>query len=102
MIADDERDYGYGEAEAQRFAADAGRAAGRRSRPCSCPAYEDAWYYLWHERRLPVNVDPLEEPPRRRRRNARRLAKVFEQGLDKVVGYALPLRRRRRRRGRAG
>ena len=23
------------------------------------PGYEDAWYYLWRERRLPVNVDPL-------------------------------------------
>ena len=23
-----------------------------------CPAYEDAFYYLWKERRLPVNVDP--------------------------------------------
>ena len=24
------------------------------------PGYEDAWYYLWKERRLPVNVDPFE------------------------------------------
>src|SRR5690606_10530548 len=23
------------------------------------PAYEDAWYYMWRERRLPANVDPL-------------------------------------------
>jgi len=22
-------------------------------------AYEDTWYYLWRERRLPVNVDPF-------------------------------------------
>ena len=21
--------------------------------------YEDVWYYLWKERRLPVNLDPL-------------------------------------------
>jgi transglutaminase-like putative cysteine protease len=56
------------------------------------PGYEDVWYYLWKERRLPVNVDPfdnkLENPEDRAR-----LAKVFEQGLDKVVGFALPLRR---------
>jgi uncharacterized protein (DUF2126 family)/transglutaminase-like putative cysteine protease len=56
------------------------------------PGFEDVWYYLWKERRLPVNVDPfdnkLENPEDRAR-----LAKVFEQGMEKVVGYALPLRR---------
>jgi uncharacterized protein (DUF2126 family) len=57
------------------------------------PAYEDVWYYLWKSRRLPVNVDPLEsklsDPEERLR-----LAKVFEQGLEKIVGYTLPLRPR--------
>jgi uncharacterized protein (DUF2126 family)/transglutaminase-like putative cysteine protease len=56
------------------------------------PAYEDTWYYLWRERRLPVNVDPtdarLEDPLERER-----LARVFEQGLESVVGHALPIRR---------
>ncbi len=56
------------------------------------PAYEDAWYHLWRERRLPTNVDPheskLEDPVERAR-----LARVFEQGLASIVGYALPLRR---------
>jgi uncharacterized protein (DUF2126 family) len=56
------------------------------------PGYEDVWYYIWRERRLPVNVDPMKsrlaEPEERAR-----LARVFEQGLDSVVGYALPLAR---------
>jgi len=56
------------------------------------PAYEDAFYYLWRERRLPVNVDPfdsaLKDPLERER-----LAKVFERGLDKVVGHVLPVAR---------
>lgn len=56
------------------------------------PGYEDLWYYLWRERRLPVNVDPfqshLDDPEERAR-----LARIFEQGLEKVVGYALPLQR---------
>jgi uncharacterized protein (DUF2126 family)/transglutaminase-like putative cysteine protease len=56
------------------------------------PGYEDVWYYLWRERRLPVNVDPLRsrlaDPEERTR-----LSRVFEQGLDSVVGYALPLAR---------
>jgi uncharacterized protein (DUF2126 family)/transglutaminase-like putative cysteine protease len=54
------------------------------------PGFEDLWYYLWRERRLPVNVDPfqshLKDPLERAR-----LARIFEQGLDKTVGYALPL-----------
>ncbi len=56
------------------------------------PGYEDAWYYLWKERRLPVNVDPLESKLDSAQDRAR-LARVFEQGLDHVVGYALPLKR---------
>ncbi len=30
------------------------------------PGYEDTFYYLWRERRLPVNVGPLRCPPGRR------------------------------------
>ena len=55
-------------------------------------AFEDTWYYLWRERRLPSNVtidtakvrDPMERE---------RLARVFEQGLDTSVGYVLPVSR---------
>jgi uncharacterized protein (DUF2126 family) len=54
--------------------------------------FEDTWYYLWRERRLPVNVDPfdarLDDELERER-----LRKVFEQGLTKEVGYVLPLQR---------
>jgi uncharacterized protein (DUF2126 family)/transglutaminase-like putative cysteine protease len=56
------------------------------------PGYEDAWYYLWKERRLPVNVDPHKSNLANAEDRAR-LAKVFEEGLDKVTGYALPLKR---------
>ena len=54
------------------------------------PAYEDAYYYLWRERRLPVNVDPhdakLDDPLERAR-----LRRLFTVGLDKVVGHGLPI-----------
>ncbi len=54
-------------------------------------AYEDVWYYLWKERRLPANVDPLkasldDEEERKR------LARIFERGLSQIVGYVLPVR----------
>lgn len=54
--------------------------------------YEDTWYYLWRERRLPVNVDPFDARVEDELERAR-LRKVFDQGLRSVVGYALPLRR---------
>jgi uncharacterized protein (DUF2126 family)/transglutaminase-like putative cysteine protease len=58
----------------------------------SLPGYEDTWYYLWKERRLPLNVDPFENKLENPEDRAR-LAKVFERGLDHIVGYVLPLRR---------
>ncbi len=55
-------------------------------------AYEDAFYYMWRERRLPSNVDPfdsrLDDPQERER-----LARVFEHGLNTVVGHVLPITR---------
>ncbi|HLA70259.1 MAG TPA: transglutaminase family protein, partial [Steroidobacteraceae bacterium] len=54
--------------------------------------FEDAFYYMWRERRLPANVDPfkskLEDKVERER-----LARIFEQGLDSVVGHVLPVAR---------
>lgn len=55
------------------------------------PAYEDAFYYLWKEQTLAVTIDPrkadLDDDAERRR-----LARLLDQGLGSVVGYALPLR----------
>jgi uncharacterized protein (DUF2126 family)/transglutaminase-like putative cysteine protease len=61
-------------------------------RNLALPAYEDAWYYLWRERRLPTNVDPhdsrLDDEIERER-----VARIFDTGLAAIVGYTLPLRR---------
>ena len=54
------------------------------------PGYEDTWYYLWRERRLPVNVDPFDAKLDDALERAR-LHRVFSQGLDHEVGYLLPL-----------
>ncbi|WP_063551462.1 DUF2126 domain-containing protein [Burkholderia territorii] len=56
------------------------------------PGYEDVWYYLWRERRLPVNVDPFDSRLDDELERAR-LRKVFDQRLDSVVGYVLPIKR---------
>ena len=55
------------------------------------PAYEDSWYYLWRERRLPVNVDPFNSKLDDEMERAR-LRRVFEQKLDTAVGYVLPVK----------
>ena len=57
------------------------------------PGYEDTWYYLWRERRLPVNVDPFDSQARRRD-GARAPAPRLHAGAGQAsVGYLLPLKR---------
>jgi uncharacterized protein (DUF2126 family) len=55
-------------------------------------AYEDALYYAWKERRLPVNVD-VHDSRLETEEERDRLARVFEQGITAPVGCTLPLRR---------
>jgi uncharacterized protein (DUF2126 family)/transglutaminase-like putative cysteine protease len=81
---------GHGAAEAQCFLHELAERLGVNP-VHAMPGHEDAWYYLWRERLLPANVDPLQsrlDDPEERRR----LAQVFERGLGTAVGYALPLR----------
>jgi uncharacterized protein (DUF2126 family) len=52
--------------------------------------FEDVWYYLWRERRLPINVDPFDARLGDELERDR-LRRVFTHGLAAVVGYALPL-----------
>jgi uncharacterized protein (DUF2126 family) len=54
-------------------------------------AYEDVYYYLWRERRLPPNVDVLDNKLEDETERAR-LARVFGAGLGEIAGYVLPLR----------
>jgi uncharacterized protein (DUF2126 family)/transglutaminase-like putative cysteine protease len=56
------------------------------------PGYEDPFYHVWKERRLPTNADPLKSNLKDDEERAR-LAKILEQGLDSVVGYVLPIQR---------
>jgi uncharacterized protein (DUF2126 family)/transglutaminase-like putative cysteine protease len=91
LLADEAADYGATEQSAQRLLAG---VAARLGLPSSYifPAYEDAFYYLWRERRLPSNVDPLESRLADPQERAR-LARVFEHGLERPVAYVLPIGR---------
>ena len=92
LYADENRDYGADEVLAGRFLNKLAELLAIDPQHVF-PACEDVYYYLWREHRLPINVDPfdarLDDPIERDR-----LARVFRQGLDKVVGYVLPLKRR--------
>ncbi len=89
LFADERKSYGFTAFDAERFIrtlADVLDVPAANAQP----GYEDIYYYLWRERRLPANVDPLDarlEDPLERER----LRKVFSQGLGHTVGYALPL-----------
>jgi len=92
LIAEENKNYGHNAKDAEQFI----QALSSRldvDPQWILPGYEDAFYYLWKERRLPSNVDPhksnLSDAEERKR-----LAKVFEQGLDSVIGHMLPIQRR--------
>ncbi len=91
LIADESTHYDVGAAQSARFLAQVATELGFDPK-FVFPAFEDAFYYLWRERQLPVNVDPfdskLEDPLERAR-----LVKIFEQGLDKAIGHVLPVAR---------
>ena len=91
LFAQSSQDYGHTEEDAQRFISLLARILGVKVDHIM-PAYEDAWYYLWRERRLPTNVDPLESRLEDKEERER-LARIFERGLKQVAGYALPLQR---------
>lgn len=88
-FADEREPSHYTSADAKRFMLGLTEQLGLGSQTV-LPGHEDAWYYLWRERRLPVNVDPfdarLDDEMERNR-----LRRVFSQGLEQEVGYVLPL-----------
>jgi uncharacterized protein (DUF2126 family)/transglutaminase-like putative cysteine protease len=90
LIADEKTPRTHGASEANAFMELLATQLGVE-RKFIVPGFEDVFYYLWRERKLPVNVDPfdskLEDAQERER-----VRRIFMQGLKSVVGYALPLR----------
>jgi uncharacterized protein (DUF2126 family)/transglutaminase-like putative cysteine protease len=91
LIADVQKNYGYGTLHARRFVKKLANHLGITT-ACVLPAYEDVAHYLWKEQRLPINVDPrdpkLKEPEERAR-----MVHVFERGVGEPVGFVMPLKR---------
>ncbi|WP_422017743.1 DUF2126 domain-containing protein [Roseateles sp.] len=89
-FADESEGLNYTSDDAQIFMAALTRRLGVTDAHVQ-PGYEDTFYYLWRERRLPVNVDPFDSRLDDEMERAR-LRRIYEQGLAHVVGYALPLK----------
>ncbi len=91
LIADESKDYGHGAKEAQELAQRLARTLGANPSHV-ITGYEDAFYYTWKERRLPSNVTP-EKTNLKDKLERDRIARIFQQGLNTPVGYALPIKR---------
>jgi len=91
LIADESRDYGHGPREAKELASRIARTLDVDPRHL-LPGYEDVFYYTWKERRLPSNVTP-EKSNLKDKLERDRLARIFQKGIDRIVGYALPIER---------
>lgn len=91
LFADERTPHRFTSDDARRFIETLTGKLGLATRHVQ-PAFEDVYYYLWRERRLPVNVDPFDSRLDDEMERAR-LKRVFDQGLRHVVGYLLPLAR---------
>lgn len=91
LIADEQHDYGFRAKEAKQFSAHLAEVLGVKA-DWIVPAFEDVYYYLWKEQRLPENIEPgdprIKDPEERAR-----LMRVFENGLGAPTGFIMPLQR---------
>ncbi|WNH12086.1 DUF2126 domain-containing protein [Thalassobellus suaedae] len=53
------------------------------------PTYEDAFYFMWEEGKLPVDIDPTKDDGALLVKN--KLKEILNDGKSKTVGYVLPL-----------
>ena len=56
------------------------------------PAYEDAFYLLWEEKKLPIDEDSSKRFPDTATIREK-IADILENGADKPIGYVLPLKK---------
>nr|WP_320136483.1 transglutaminase family protein [uncultured Amphritea sp.] len=89
LLARVDKDYGVTRKVAKKFAKSLAKKAGLATSRV-IPAYEDALYYLWKEQSLPDNVDPL-KADLKDDLERKKLAQLLSQGLEKPVGFCLPL-----------
>jgi len=91
LIADESKNYGHDARDAKALLTRIAKITGADPKNL-IPAYEDAFYYTWKERRLPTNVTP-EKSNLKDKLERERIARLFQKGIGEVAGYALPIKR---------
>jgi len=90
LIAHEKIEKKYTSADAEKFAKELAKHLAVSEDNVSA-AYEDVFYFLWTEGKIPVNIDPLQtnlkDPIERRT-----LSQLLDTGLDEPAGYTLPLK----------
>jgi len=90
LMADISMDYRLDHTMAERFSRELAREL-HLDGDNILPAYEDPFYFVWEESKVPVNVDPL-KLDLKSALERQKLAELLNDGLDKPVGYSLPIR----------
>jgi uncharacterized protein (DUF2126 family) len=90
LLADYTLDCGHDVEQAQNFIEHLTKNLGLANDHIIC-GYEDAFYFLWSEATLPVDVDPL-KADLKSSLERRKLADLLDRDLGKPSGYVLPLR----------
>ncbi|MEM9079435.1 MAG: transglutaminase family protein, partial [Verrucomicrobiota bacterium] len=91
LFARQEVDYGFSSKESDAFSQLLAKNLGLPTDYIRA-GYEDIYYYLWKERRLPMNVT-VKDPRLHDELERERIAKIFDEGLGTEVGHLLPLAR---------
>jgi uncharacterized protein (DUF2126 family)/transglutaminase-like putative cysteine protease len=90
LIANEQIKKKYDWSDAERFAKELARHLAVSEDNVSA-AYEDVFYFLWTEGKLPVNVDPLKSNLKDSSER-RTLSQLLNTGLEKPAGFTLPLK----------
>ncbi len=89
LLADTSKNYGYTIRDAEKFLASVSKKLGVDAANISS-AYEDVFYYLWTEQKIPSNIDPL-NINLKDALERKELMDQLNRGLDEPKGFVLPL-----------
>ncbi len=89
MMADLSKDYGFGAKEAGDFMKLLAKELSVDAENVS-PAFEDPFYFIWEESKLPTNIDPL-KLDLKSSLERQKLAQLLNTGLDEPIAYAVPI-----------
>lgn len=90
LVAKDNEDYGYTIKDAEKFGKTLTQYLNLDEKYLKI-GYEDIFYYLWEEGKLPPTADPT-KPDLKDSLERKKLSELLDMGLNSPVGYTLPLR----------